>query len=60
MTLHATWTSYYTWQKKQKNATTSKESDNNLISANCEVIIIFPIYGQFGRIRKPDSRNVGS
>ena len=25
------------------------------MSANCDVIVIFPIYGQFGAIRKPDS-----
>ena len=25
------------------------------MSENCDVIAIFPIYGQFGAIRKPDS-----
>ena len=25
------------------------------MSANCDVIVIFPIFGQFGAIRKPDS-----
>ena len=25
------------------------------MSANCDVIVIFPIYGQFGAIRKPVS-----
>ena len=25
------------------------------MSENCDVIVIFPIYGQFGAIRKPDS-----
>ena len=29
--------------------------DNDVMSANCDVIVIFPIYGQFGAIRKPDS-----
>ena len=29
--------------------------DNDLMSENCDVIAIFPIYGQFGAIRKPDS-----
>ena len=24
------------------------------MSTNCDVIVIFPIYGQFGEIRKPD------
>ena len=23
---------------------------------NCDVIVIFPIYGQFGTMQKPDSR----
>ena len=26
------------------------------MSANLHVIVIFPIYGQFGAIRKPDTR----
>ena len=28
------------------------------MSANCDVILIFPIYGQFGGIWKPDSRRI--
>ena len=28
------------------------------MSANCDVIIIFPIYGQFGAIRTPDSEHI--
>ena len=24
------------------------------MSTNCDIIVIFPIYGQFGAIRKPD------
>ena len=35
--------------------TTSKKFDDEVISENCGVIAIFPIYGQFGAIRKPDS-----
>ena len=38
-----------------KNKTVSKKIDNDFISANCEVIVNFPIYGQFGAIRKLDS-----
>ena len=26
--------------------------------ANCDVIVIFPIYGQFRAIRKPDSEHI--
>ena len=25
------------------------------MSANCDVVVFFPIFGQFGAIRKPDS-----
>ena len=41
-----------------RNKTTSKETDDDAISANCDVILIFPYYGQFGAIRKPDSRSI--
>ena len=33
-----------------RNKTTSKKFDDNVMSANCEVIVIFPISGQFGVI----------
>ena len=39
----------------KRNKTTSKKFDDEIISENCGVIAIFPIYGQFGAIRKPDS-----
>ena len=28
--------------------------DDDIMSKNCDVIAFFPIYGQFGTIRKPD------
>ena len=28
------------------------------MSKNCDVIAIFPIYGHFGAIRKPDCRRI--
>ena len=34
--------------------TTSKKFDSNLMSENCDVIVICSIYGQFRAIRKPD------
>ena len=41
----------------KRNKTTSKKFDDNVMSANCDVIvIIFPIYGQFGAIWKLDSK----
>ena len=39
----------------KRNKTTSKKFDDEVISENCGVIAIFPIYGQFGAIRKPGS-----
>ena len=38
---------------KRKNV---KKIADEFMSTNCEVILIFPIYGQFGAIRKPDSK----
>ena len=41
----------------KRNMEDQKQID---MSANCDVIAIFPIYGQFGEMRKPDSgRMVG-
>ena len=39
----------------KKNTATSKISDDDVMSANCDVIIIFSIYGQFVATQKPDS-----
>ena len=39
----------------KKNKTPSKKPDDDIMSANCDAIVIFPIYGKFGAIRKPDS-----
>ena len=39
----------------KKNKTTSKKFDDDVMSRNCDVIAIFPIYGQFGAIWNPDS-----
>ena len=36
----------------RRNKTTSKKSDNNIMSINCGVIVIYLIYSQFGAIRK--------
>ena len=37
------------------NKTTSKNFDDDVMSANCDVIVIFSIYSQFGAIRTPGS-----
>ena len=42
----------------KRNKTTSKEIDDNVITLNCDVIGIFPFYGQFGAIEKPASRRI--
>ena len=39
----------------KRNKITSKKIDDDVTSANCDAIVIFPIYDQFGAIRKPDS-----
>ena len=39
----------------KRNKTTSKNFDDDVTSKNCDVIVIFSIYGQFGASRKPDS-----
>ena len=36
----------------------SKKFDNDVLSENCDVIVIFPIYVKFGAIRKPDSGRI--
>ena len=38
----------------KSNKTTSKKFDDDVMWENCNVIAIFPIYGQFGEIWKPD------
>ena len=40
------------------NKTTLKKFDDDFISSNFGVIVISPIYGQFGAIRKPDSGSI--
>ena len=32
----------------KKNKAMSKKIDNDVMLENCDVIVIFPIYGQFG------------
>ena len=38
----------------KRNATTLKTSDDDHMIENYYLIVIFPIYGQFGAIRKTD------
>ena len=39
----------------KRNKRTSKHFDDTVMSENCDFIVIFQIFGQFGAIRKPDS-----
>ena len=40
------------------NKIKSKKFDDDVMFANCDVIVIFLIYGQFGAIRKPNSGGI--
>ena len=42
----------------KRNKAKSKKIDDDVMSVNCDVIVIFPIYGQFGAIGKPDSGGI--
>ena len=39
----------------KRNKTASKKVDIDVMSENCDVIVIFWIFGQFGEIRRRDS-----
>ena len=42
----------------KRNKATSKKFADNVRSTNCDLIVNFPIYGQFGASRKPDSGRI--
>ena len=44
--------------KLDKRNKTLKNFDNDIMSKNCDIIVIFPIYRQFGAIRKLDSGHI--
>ena len=39
----------------KRNKTMSKKFDDDFMSKNFDVIVIFRIFGQFGAVRRPDS-----
>ena len=43
---------------EKRNKKTSKNFDDDIMSENSDIIAIFPIYGQFGAIWKPDSGRI--
>ena len=42
----------------KRNKTTPKKFDDDVMPENCDVIVIFSIYDQFGAIWKPDSGRI--
>ena len=42
----------------RRNKTTSRKTEDDVILENCDVIVIFSIYGQFVAILMPDSRHI--
>ena len=42
----------------KRNKATSKKFEDVIMSKNCDVIVIFPIYGQFGATQKLDSGRI--
>ena len=41
-------------KRDKRNKKISKRFDDDVMSTNCDVNVIFPIYDQFGAMRKPD------
>ena len=39
----------------KREKATSKKFDDDVMSENCDIIVIFWIFGQFGAVRMPDS-----
>ena len=39
----------------KRNKTMSKKLDDDAMLENCDAIVIFQIFGQFGAVRRPDS-----
>ena len=44
------------FDKRKKTA--SKKLDDDVMSENCDVIVIFLIYDRYGAIQKPDSGRI--
>ena len=42
----------------KRNKKASKKFGDNVLLTNCDVIVTFLIYGQFGAVRKPDSGHI--
>ena len=42
----------------KRNTSTSKKFEDNVMSANCDVMVFLPIYSKFAVIRNPDSGHI--
>ena len=42
----------------KRNKTNLKNFDADIMSKICDVIVIFPMYGQFGAMQNPDSGRI--
>ena len=42
----------------KRNTSTLKKFDDYVMLTNCDVVVIFPIYGQFGAIRRADPQSM--
>ena len=45
-------------KREKRIKTTSKKFHNGVMSKNCDITDIFPIYGKFEAIWGPDSRRI--
>ena len=45
-------------KRGKRNTTMQKKIDDDVISANHDVFIIFPVYGGFGAAQKLDSKDI--
>ena len=39
----------------KRNKTTTKKLEDDVMSENCDFVVIFLIFSQFGAVRRPDS-----
>ena len=45
-------------RNKETSKKKKKKNDDDVMSANCDIIVIFPIFDQSGTIRKPDLERI--
>ena len=45
-------------KRNKETSKKKKKNDDDVMSANCDIIVIFPIFDQSGTIRKPDIEHI--